>query len=155
MKSPTLWPWILVLVLAAGAATVGSTLQRTRRQERESEALSTLRAIAVAQGVFRERDLDGNGVADYAGDLQALISANLLPAEGAQSDYVSHYTYRLVTGTHPEHMWMATATPTDPELGDRYFAVSYLEELSASPDPIPLNPECELSGLRMELMLDR
>lgn len=139
MKSLTLWPWILALVVAVGSASAGLTLRSARQQGREAAALTALRAIAAAQDAFREQDVDGNGVADYAGDLQSLVSAGLLPP---QLSLPGPYRYRVATGRSPEFLWMAVAVPEHP--ADRCFAINHYGVVRAGVVPAPFNAGCEL-----------
>src|SRR5262245_10174748 len=82
----------LLLVLALlgmfGGAAVPQ-LDAARTAGNEAAAVASLQAIASAQTAFRGRDLDANGLHDYASSLGALSTATgvTLPAQAQGYDF--------------------------------------------------------------------
>ena len=149
-KRTARWPWLLSLVVVGGAGALGLAWLRAREASREGEAIARLIAIYRAQERYREEDRDGDGVLTYAESEAALVAAGLLPAWSEPAPY----RFEVALGEHPQFTWMACAAPTDEGArGDRCFAVSYLGELAASPQPILPPPSCERPSPRMELFL--
>jgi hypothetical protein len=113
------------VISGIGAALVGPSAARVRRQANETTAIESLRAIVAAEVAFKQKDLDGDGVKNFATLGQLGTSGQLQPdlASGLRDLYVFEVG---VSSVAPKERWMATATPISPELsGARYFAVNH------------------------------
>jgi len=116
---------LLCVVCGVAAAIAAPSLIRVKKESNESAAIDALRAIAASQVQFRARDMEGDGVADYAalGELGAarLVDPDL--ASGLRQGYVFEVS---PSDAEPEKRWMAVAAPMAPgRTGDRYFATNH------------------------------
>lgn len=114
----------LVAVGAVTSALLIPRLEAKQRARNEANAVGSLKAIANAQTLFREGDKDGDGVLNYAPDLQTLVGAGLLPPEvGDGVD--SGYRFQVRCHPQPLFVWSATAEPLEPgQTGDRWFGTN-------------------------------
>lgn len=113
------------VVSGIGVALVGPSTARVRRQANETTAIESLRAIAAAQIAFKDQDLDGDGVQNFATLGQLGMSGQLEPdlASGLHNLYVFEVGVAELASTE---RWMATATPISPEQsGARNFVVNH------------------------------
>lgn len=133
-----------LLCMVGGLAVVlGPRLVAGSKRENEEAAISGLRAIEVAQALFREGDRDRDGRPDF-GDLQELKDAMCVGAvlgSGTKDGYVFQVA---VSPTSPESLWMATATPVAPgRTGDRYFMIDHQGVIDYSTiAPFAITPDC-------------
>lgn len=131
--------------LLAGAAWYGRYRMQERMRENEVAAVQFLgKTLPRAQSLFREGDLEGDGVLDYARNLDELIAAGLIPAE-LDDGRRNGYSFELRQGEHPEFTWIAVASPSSPGVsGERHFAVNHAGTVAMSPTPIPLTASASL-----------
>jgi len=101
----------------------------------ERRATAALRALAIAQGRYRDEDRDANGARDYAPSLEALARAGLLDPELATGT-TSGYAFVVERGDATA--WSATATPLRAgESGERSF---YLDSTGTIRARVPSLP---------------
>ena len=93
-------------------ADARATLSATGAQHgAESSAIGALKAISAAQSLFRQGDLDQDGVLDY-GTLSELAQAGLLEEEVARG-LKRDYEFIVQPGSSPEFTWWAIARPAE------------------------------------------
>ncbi|HBP19232.1 MAG TPA: hypothetical protein DEA08_15770 [Planctomycetes bacterium] len=106
--------------LLAGAALAGASalaavavpaFLEARQHGAESSAIGALKAISAAQSLFRQGDLDQDGVLDY-GTLSELAQAGLLEEEVARG-LKRDYEFIVQPGSSPEFTWWAIARPAE------------------------------------------
>ena len=141
----------LVGVLA-GLAFYGRTRMQARQLENGVAAVRLLgETLPQAQALFRERDSDGDGVLDYARNLDELIAAGLIPLEFDDGRH-DGYSFELRQGEHPEFTWIAVANPTSPGVsGERHFAVNHEAVVRMSTQPIPFTASATLPSNLVQL----
>ena len=112
---------IVIAIIAIIAAIAIPNLLAARKSGNEASAIGTLRAVNNAQGLYLQRDSDGNGVQDYSSSLQLLHSYELIDdvvAGGTKSGYF------FTTASSSRYAWEVSGDPAEPETtGDRYFKV--------------------------------
>jgi hypothetical protein len=132
----------LAVTGAVGTAIAVPHYQAKQRNRNEANAVGSLRAIANAQSLFREGDMDKDGVLDYAPDLEALVKAGLL--EPGLHDGVDS-GYRFVVRYHSldQFIWSATAEPLEPgHTGDRFFGANMAGIIPfSSSGPVEFGPD--------------
>ena len=120
---------VVVAIIAIIAAIAIPNLIAARKQANESSAIQLMRALNTAQAMFKDRDMDKNGVNDYAlswGDLTKFKSINIErspvnPTEGYSSGYEFGLFPQAAPAT-PADGWRTVAAPASPgRSGDRFF----------------------------------
>ena len=130
---------IVIAIIAIIAAIAIPNLIEARKGSNEAAAIGSLRAIATAQAMYRDRDKDGNGINDYAvpdsGIFQTptqlgavgLIDQNL--ASGTKQGYnfyVRAVSDQLPAAWDPRNEFFVIAVPVAfGKSGDRLF---YLDQ---------------------------
>lgn len=141
--------WKQLLGAAFGLGTLltlvgGPLLEERGRSQRTRAAVETLQQIADAQTLYREGDLDGNGVYDYAPDLATLIRHGLLDG-GLASGARAGYEFQVERGAGPrgEFVWWARANPHQLGVsGDVYLGINMTGIVCFSHrDPIPFDAD--------------
>jgi hypothetical protein len=92
--------------------------------ENEASAIGALRTLNTAQALFREGDLDKNGVLDYASSLAELGAKLRAPLiDPALASGTRHgYTFTILQADR--FTWSCVASPRRPgRTGDRYFFI--------------------------------
>lgn len=118
---------------------------RGKRCTSEGSAIVSLRAIQMAQVLYREGDKDGNGICEYASSLTQLVNTGPSGSEdlidealagGRKQGYAFEMT-RCAPG-----VWTATASPIAPgTTGDRFFGINMKGELFfRSEEPVRFLP---------------
>jgi hypothetical protein len=130
MRSARLW--VDVTVVAAGMVVLLVPLGllaamrrvEVHRRSNETQALCALKAIFVAQALFSQRDLEGDGAHDH-GTLRELADAGLIDA-ALGSGEVSGYRFQVRPSARwRELAWFAVANPVRPgTTGDRSFCIN-------------------------------
>jgi hypothetical protein len=109
--------------------------------EAEEAAAASLRAIAVAQRVFRTEDRERDGVADYA-SLQELAESQLIPSEPRDGDPADYRLRVFPSNTAPEQRWWGAASPL---ASGRYLVVNHLGVVHILDEPFEPDPgDCQL-----------
>ncbi|MFC1707122.1 hypothetical protein ACFL59_09950 [Planctomycetota bacterium] len=101
---------LLLLLLLATPVGASRLSPGSRRSSNDSSAIATLRTLAVAQQVFRDRDRDGDGVRDYAANLGELRAFDLIDRV-LGSGVKRGYRFSL---TGSKDSWHARAEPLPP-----------------------------------------
>lgn len=123
--------------LALVASSVGANLQARRVAADEAAAIGALKELTMAQTLFREGDLERDGVLDY-GTRPELEAAGLVdPGLGGEGYRIE---VRVAPGELAQWKWMALATP---EGEGRTFAVNHGGEIVYEPGQA-LRDDCEL-----------
>lgn len=133
---------LALLLLPLGLVAHGASSRRRERDQ--ARAIGALTSIATAQTLFREGSR--RGTLEYARSLAELSAAGLIDPELADGE-AYRYSFEVSVGAqHPEFLWMATATPTDREPGQRCFAINQHGVTHMSMAPIAITPDCALGG---------
>jgi hypothetical protein len=114
----------MLAVVGLGCAIGGGLVVYTVFQDRahqEQMAPRHLEAFVRHQNAYREQDLDGDGVFQYADDLEAL---NL----GYMADEYNGYRYEVRVGAQPEFEWSGEAVPTQSRGPLTYRAHYYVDQ---------------------------
>lgn len=148
---------VIVLVLALGAvflcglvgivaAIAVPNLLQARKHGNEAAAIGALKSINTSQSIFREGDLEGDAILDYAGSLAELSAATLI--DGVLGGGVKQgYAFQVAASpTTPEFLWMAVASPIVPTTtGGRYFVTNHAGVIYYSnTTPFAITPDCEI-----------
>src|SRR6185503_2761154 len=75
---------IVIAIIAIIAAIAIPNLIESRKASNEASAIQTLRAIVTAESIFRDRDVDKDGKADYAdglAELRGLVPGSVTAAD--------------------------------------------------------------------------
>jgi len=126
-KAFTLIEMILVLAIIVTLASLAlPQVLTTKKLSNETSAVQTLRTIASAQALFRDRNLGGNG-------RYATLSLLETPPDNSPSlvrwptagSYVrSGYVFEDAEAP-TNHTWCIVASPIEPGVtGDRYFGIA-------------------------------
>ena len=123
---------VVVAIIATLAAITLPNLIESRKLANEAGAVMTLRAFVAAQQIFRERDLDKDGIADYAESQEELRAAKLIQYDDQTTPFPtrfarSGYAYGIIDagpgGTFRDS-WRAVALPLSfGRSGDKNFFV--------------------------------
>jgi len=87
----------------------------------ESNAIRWLKTLISAQGLYREQDIDGDGVHRYAPTLEALRDAGGLSAEDAASE-ADGFERRMVVDDGAQRWWATASPERDTDLSRFFFA---------------------------------
>lgn len=125
----TLIEIMIVVAIVAIIAAIGiPNLLESRKLANEAAAIQALRSVHSAQTLFYERDLDKNGVHDYAtaiGMLRSVLPEELFRTEVGKP--YNGYDFALLDPQRqvdPEHEWGAVAAPARMGwTGDRSFFI--------------------------------
>jgi type II secretory pathway pseudopilin PulG/Cu/Ag efflux protein CusF len=121
--------------IAPLAAIAIPNLTESRKRANEASAIGALRTIHSSQSMFRDGDMDKNGILDYASSLGKLHDAALIDstlASGTKSGYVIS-----ILGSS-DSTWSARADPAMPsKTGDRSFFVDESGVIRFSTSPTP------------------
>ncbi len=123
-----------------------SKVHAAHRHRSAAAVVGALEAIATAQALFREGDLDRDGAFDHARSLQELADAGLV--DRSLLDGCDGYRLTVGVGERPEFLWMATATPVDLKRDRRCFAISQSGVVHFNDEgrPFAITPDCMPSG---------
>jgi type IV pilus assembly protein PilA len=116
---------IVIAIIAIIAAIAIPNLLESRKASNEASAIQTLRSIASAQIIFRDRDYNKNGRSDYAdgsSNLQGLLPAAVV--NGGAKPYNGYQFGLLGTGEgiDTNFEWAAICAPESfGRSGDRSF----------------------------------
>lgn len=151
---------VLALLLGSAALLVLAgflawpMLLTRHRPDLETQAIRELLSIRNAQGIYRERDKDGNGTRDFAASLSALVDTGPAGDEDLidrvlASGVKQGYRFTIYECEHPRFVWFVRADPTQPGMGDHLGAnmtglifcsttgpVRFDPKDGSSPDPI-------------------
>lgn len=126
-------------------------LARVQRRHNEQRAVAGLRAIALAQKLFKARDADKDGKADY-GTLAELGKAKLIGAALASGERDGYRFQVRPSPLNPEALWMAVAAPLEPgKSGRRHFAINDQGVVRYGAKAIKLNDECRIPSRTRKL----
>jgi prepilin-type N-terminal cleavage/methylation domain-containing protein len=113
---------IVIAIIAVIAAIAIPNLIEARKGANESSAISSLRTLVTVQSLFRDKDKDEDGAANYAISLEALEDAGLIDSV-LSSGQKQGYFFQMNTDSS-RFAWSATAKPAAEDLsGNRYFFV--------------------------------
>jgi len=139
-------------IIAVLVAIALPNLVETRKAAHEAGAVMTLRAFVAAQQLFRERDMEKDGVNDYAESEAELRTARLLFYDDQATPFTtrfaqSGYAFEIIDpapGETSDNSWRAVAIPLRfGKSGDRtYFVdesgvIRFSSTAIASPDAAP------------------
>lgn len=140
----------LLGVLLVPAALAFVSKPHAHGRDGAAQAIGALKTIATAQTLFREGDMDHDGVLDYANSLKELADADLVDPGLATTAERGGHRISVCAGDPAEFVWMATATPVDWRPGDRCFAVSHMGVVYMSTSaPFTLRADCQLDGVAL------
>ena len=118
LKSALLLAGLLPALVYAGD-TLYCDLSGNRRRANEAGVMQVLRGISAAQVRFRTEDLEGDGVLDYARNLEELHEAGLI------TDTVARHAVHgyMINVTGEQFEWKCTARPLSRRAGGRNFSI--------------------------------
>lgn len=119
---------IVIGIIAIVAAISIPNLLEARKGANETAAITALKGIGSAEALFRDRDLDGDGVMAYATlrQLAARAVVDEVLGSGTKQGYLFQATFSAAT---PDYLWYAVANPSLPgaglgTTGARYFVTN-------------------------------
>ncbi len=120
---------IVIAIISIIAALAIPNLVEARKRGNEVSAIAGLKAIAISEALFHDRDAEQDGNLDY-GMLSELNNTKLLDVvlgTGTKQGYTFQAGYSFHTS---EFLWFAVANPVIPQLsGDRYFTTNGAGEI--------------------------
>lgn len=124
VKLSTLMIGLALVGLATALAL--PKLQEHQRRRNAASAMEALKEITNAQTLYREGDRDGNGILDYAPDLESLVKAGDLSPELADGEHAG-YRFSIRHHTQDQFLWSANADPLALGVtGDAYFGANMM-----------------------------
>jgi len=141
---------IVIAIIAIIAAIAIPNLLQARKNGNETAAIAALKTLHTVQGLYAVGDKDGNGIGDYAPDLDALYANGALIDQVLRSGTRQGYLFYMgVSSANPEYLWVGTANPRVPTTtGDRYFVLNHQGVVFATTEgallPGQFVPSCEV-----------
>ena len=121
---------IVIAIIAIIAAIAIPNLIESRKAANEAGAIQVMRTIVSAQTMYRDRDMDKNGIHDYCnsfGDLEQSGALRLPRVPGSSEVQQSGYTFGLIDPVPPATIrdsWRAVGLPVARgRSGERFFYV--------------------------------
>jgi hypothetical protein len=103
------------VVRAARGRTAGPTdppaLSTAQLLANQMAAVGSLRTLVTAQSLFRESDLDKNGILDYSTSLSQLATLHVIDLNFASSPDENGYVFTILPSTNIQFQWSAVADP--------------------------------------------
>jgi type IV pilus assembly protein PilA len=119
---------IVIAIIAILAAIAIPNLIAARKSANESSAIQLMRSLNTAQAMYKDRDMDKNGIHDYCHSWGLLVMYKAIHIEPSPSNpgegYSSGYEFGLfpqAAPAVPADGWRTVAAPASPgRSGDRY-----------------------------------
>jgi prepilin-type N-terminal cleavage/methylation domain-containing protein len=113
---------IVIAIIAIIAGIAIPNLLQSRKGANEAAAVGGLRTLFQAEEMFRDEDMDHDGVLEYATSFQTLVVHGALIDQTLATGTKQGYVYSILEAD--QFAFQATASPVSPgQSGDRYFFI--------------------------------